>query len=355
MFKNKKLTTYTIFLAASAMLAVSGCNFYYTRGVSLEAQSRWEEAAIQYHLAVIQDPEEEEYREALKRANQVVAKENMALYRNYLARKEFRKAYHRLEDASRQDPQLSEVKEEQKKWLRVLVAGQVEFEFEGLRANLNLADEIELTIRINTPNPGEVISSEVDLATGTFYVENLLYDRPGELLTYYSLNAIGVNMTYARSRIRKFTQREFLRFVNFRTPVIDAQKGKIRLGKDGDPIMVTTHRPTANKIADQKEFWFPGKIPHYSLSVAGENIRVSSPQDPGIYTPRFLYINEPDRRMFVDFGRYKIKNGNNGRWGAKRLPLTGKDYFPTFSRNIALQPYFFYRGDVFSYVVDKQG
>ena len=223
-------------------LAVSGCNFNYGRGKALEAQNRWEEAAIEYHLAVIKDPDEPEFREALERANKIVARENFGIYRRYLAQKQFKKAYSRLLDSTRQDPDFAPAKLELKKWLRVLVAGQVRFEFPSIRRNLSLADEINLTVRLNTPNPGETIEAEINLETGTFFVEDLLYDRPQQMLTYYSLNALGVTMVYGRGHARKFTSREFQRFINYRTPVLDGVEGKLSLSRAGALASVTSHR-----------------------------------------------------------------------------------------------------------------
>ena len=338
-----------------ATFFLTGCNFHYARGVSLEQQNRWEEAAIEYHLALVEDPGVEEYEASLARANRVVAKENLELYRVYLARKEFGKAYQRLEDAIRQDPALVEAANESKRWLRVLVAGQVEFEFDQLRANLNLADEIRLVMRINTPNPGEIIESEIDLGTGTVYAENLLYDRPNEMLAYYSLNSVGVNMTYGRGKRRKYTTNEFLRFINFRTPVLDELKGTIRLGQNGQRTTIATHRSSLAEPQHDANYWTPRRVPHYSLKLQGRSIHVTAKDNPSTFTPRYLYVNSEDRRIFVDFGRYEIRGDREGKWGARRLPISGQDYFPDFSTNIALQPYFFYREGVFSFLPDGNG
>ena len=77
---------------------------------------------------------------------------------------------------------------------------------------------------------------------------------------------------------------------------------------------------------------------------------------PPDYTPRFLYINRADHRAFVDFGRYQVALPERGRrWTLGRLPLVGDDYFPRLARNIALQPYFFYREGVFAYVPARSG
>ena len=343
-------------LMAGACLLLAGCNFYYSRGQALELETRWEEAAIQYHLALIEDPDVEEIREALKRANRVVAKENVALYRKFLAQKQFRKAYARLLDASRQDPGLEAPRKELRKWARVLVAGRVKFDFEFLSTNVSLADEIRLMVRLNTPNPGEVIAAEVDLNNGTFFVEDLLYDRPEQLLANYSLNALGLELVHGRSRIRKFTSREFQRFVNFRTPVVDRVEGKISLLEGTEAKFVGEHRATIGDTEGEPAYQRPVTNPHFSITFNEQVVEVSSKRDPTNFTPRFIYLNKQDRRIFVDFGHYEVRlQPGTRKWRIARLPIAEDDYFVEFSENIALQPYFFYREGVLAFVSGGSG
>lgn len=335
----------------SATLLLSACNFHYSRGQALEFENRWEEAAIEYHLAAIEDPDVEEILEALERARKVVAKENLVLYRKFLAQKQFRKAYGRLLDASRQDPNVEGLKPEMAKWVRVLVAGRVEFEFEFLRANVSLADEIRLMVRLNTPNPREIIEAEINLDTGTFFVENLLYDRPDQLLANYSLNAMGLALVHGRSRIRRFTSKQFQRFVNFRIPVLDGVEGKISLEKGAEAKFVRHHRETIMEPGDKSKYQYPAPNPHYSLKFQGRRVLVSSKRGPSNFTPRFIYLNKQDRRIFVDFGHYQVQLQQRTRkWKIARLPVAENDYFIKFSENIALQPYFFYREGVLVFV-----
>jgi len=94
----------------------------------------------------------------------------------------------------------------------------------------------------------------------------------------------------------------------------------------------------------------PSVNPHYSLKIENGRIFVSSKNRRTDFTPRFLYLNKKGRRAFVDFGRYETRyDASRRRWMFRRLSLSESDYFKVFSRNIALQPYFFYRGDVFVY------
>ncbi len=84
----------------AVLLLAAGCNYHYSRGVTLEAQERWEEAAIEYRLAYVDDPGDPDFVEALARTNKVVARENLDRYKAYLAEKQFQKAYARLVDSA---------------------------------------------------------------------------------------------------------------------------------------------------------------------------------------------------------------------------------------------------------------
>ncbi|MBI4081460.1 MAG: hypothetical protein HY423_02510 [Candidatus Lambdaproteobacteria bacterium] len=342
--------------ALAAALLAGGCSTNFAEGQALEAQNRWEEAAIAYHLAVVDDPKDPEFQLALDRANKRVAREGFERYRTYLAAKQFRKAYIRLVDAARRDPDHEPVQAELRKWMRVLVGGEVRFEFQSLQTNLSLADEIRLVVRLNTPNPGETIDAEIDLATGAFHVEDLLYDRPDELLTGYSINAIGVRLFHGRNRNRQFTTREFIRFVNFRTPVMDGLSGKFSSRPDSPLSQVGRHRATIRDQAGLPRPAAPPANPHYSLQIEDHTIGVETAGGRSDFLPRFLYVNRQDRRVFVDFGRYSLsQEPESRRWDIGRLPIAGSGYFEELHRNVALQPYFFYRDGVFMFRPARAG
>ena len=337
-------------------LLAAGCNYHYSRGQTLEAQQRWEEAAIEYHLAYVDDPEDPDFIEALERANKVVARENFVRYKDYLAEKQFHKAYARLLDAARQDPDFQPVTAEIRKWLRVLISGQVKFAFESFQSNISLADEIRLMARINTPNPGQVIEGEIEIDHGIFFVEDLLYEPPEELLMYYTLNAIGVSLVHGRTTRKQFTNTEFVRFINFRTPVLDNIEGRIGTKFEGDLRDIVNHRPAIDDLDSKSSYWLPQVNLHYSINIRDNRLMVNSKSNRSEFTPRFLYMNRSNNRMFVDFGGYEVhQDPNTRRWGVTRIPLVEADYFLRLSQNIALRPYFFYHGEVLEYVNAESG
>jgi hypothetical protein len=226
----------------------------------------------------------------------------------------------------------------------------VKLDFFTPQAVTAIADEIRLAIRFNTPNPGEVVEAEIDVDDGVFFVENLLYDRPDELLTYYSINAIGLSLVQGKTLVKQFTNREFVRFINFRTPVLEAPPGAMRLNTAAQLTPIgDTRKALPGATADQV-FAAPKPNPRYRMALQGNRIVVSSPDGRSDFTPRFLYINKQDRRLLVDFGRYTVKlNDDTRRWELARLPLSENDYFPLLSQNLALQPYFYYRDAVLAY------
>ncbi len=208
-------------------------------------------------------------------------------------------------------------------------------------------------VRLNTPNPGEVIDAEINLDTGTFFVEDLLYDRPDQMLSYYSINAMGLSLVYGRSRVRKFTSREFQRFVSFRTPVLDGVEGKLELRDGRETRHVRNHRADITAPLAGKDYQAPVTNPHYSLTFRDGQILVSGKGGTDNFTPRFLYVNKQDRRVFVDFGHYEVRHDPESRkWKLARLPIRNDDYFAAFSQNIALKPYFLYREGVFEFVAN---
>ena len=333
---------------AGLSLALTGCNINFLEGERLEREKRWEEAANAYHLALIDNPGDDIVKQSFDRVNKVLARENFQRYKVFLAKKSFRKAFHRLVDATRQDPLLAPARVEMTKWERVLVAGQLKLVLESAQSRLALADQVDMIVRINTPNPGKTIDAVVDIETGNFFGEDLLYDRPSDIMVFYSINSVGASMLFGRSRIKKFTSREYRRFIRFRTPILDELKGKIRIDPYQEARPIWSHRKTLPPESWPADGVAPKMNPRYSLKIVGRRILVSSKNQRADFMPRFLYLNKKGRRAFVDFGRYETRyDASRRRWIFRRLSLSESDYFTIFSRNIALQPYFFYRGDVF--------
>ena len=346
-----------LLLGGVVMLTLSACINHYDRGLDLEAVERWEEASLEFHLALVEDPEDEDVQAALQRTNVRVAQDNMERYHRYLAASEFNMAYQRLLDAARQDPQAEGVQEELAKWQRVLLAGQVSYEFQAMEAEVTRSDEIRLLVWLNTPNPGEMIEAEVDPVTGVFFAEHLAYQMPQELLAYYTMNSFGMAMRRATGPAGRYSTWEQRRFFSYRTPVVVDVSGKWELSPSNStaPLSVLTHRQEGRVILAVGSSRQPRQLSQYGLSfypAQGVEQFVGAGTLAGelpLYTPETIYVNRQDRRMLVDFGHYRLymlKEGENQWQLWRNLDSGGTDYFNYLFENLALQPYFQYRESV---------
>ena len=138
--------------------------------------------------------------------NIIVAQENFESYKQYLKKKEFHKAYRRLESALIQNPKLIEAREEMQHWWHLLITGKIELEFKRFASNLRLAEEMFLLIRFNSPN-GKLISGNISSETGIFFIEDVVYRAKAKQLAEYNINAIGLKIK--RKSPLGYVQNEF--------------------------------------------------------------------------------------------------------------------------------------------------
>ncbi|MEC7424994.1 MAG: hypothetical protein VX844_10345, partial [SAR324 cluster bacterium] len=215
---------HSAWLALILLLVITGCSLHYDTGKELESEGRYEEASIEYHRAFVDDPDDLEIQEALQRVYRKVAEENLVRYREYLEKKQYHKAFSRLQSILRQNPEIGEAQEELKHWTRILLTGKIEFEFKTIGMNLRLAEKMELQVHLNSPS-GELLRGEVSYENGIFSVEDLLYKTPREKLSEYTLNTIGLELH--RRDSRGFTKEQFERFIYFRTLIPASVEGRL--------------------------------------------------------------------------------------------------------------------------------
>ena len=127
-----------------SLILLSGCSFHFDQGRKLEAEERWEESAIEYRRAYVDDPDDSEVQEALERVNRKVARGNIERYREYLEKREYRKAYARLENVLVQEPELENARSELEKWRSILLTGKVQMEFNRVGEKLRLAEKMRM-------------------------------------------------------------------------------------------------------------------------------------------------------------------------------------------------------------------
>lgn len=341
------------FIVFSSIVFFIGCSMHFRNGQELEEQERWEEAAIEYRLAYVDDPDDGEIQEALTRTNKKVAQENFERYQQYLASKEYRKAYSRLEAIGVQDPSLEEATLEQNHWMRILIAGKIEFQLDRLLTNIRLADQMQLQIMINSPT-GKILTADISNETGIFFVEDVLYKKQLRDLPQYSIHMIGVKLTKKSTDQR--TSHEFKRFINFQGLIPRPTTGTLKTITNPSTKTVLSHRP---ELVDSQmaefDLWFPPRIIYYDLALNDTEIQINT-EDRSDFMPFAFYLNSEQRRAFVDFGVSQLILNNKTRdWGIQKKLYRTKsdDYFYQFSRNLALYPYFFYKDGVYRYIVKK--
>ena len=170
-----------------------GCSFHYDQGLKLEQEKRWAEAAIEYRIAAIEDPDNEEIREALARMNIRVARENFEIYKQYLKEKKYHKAFRRLTTALSLNPDHSDARSEINHWWHLLITGKVELEFSRFSSNLRLAEEMEMQVLINSPK-GKILTGKISSESRIFFLEDVVYKALPQQLAEYSINTIGMKI-----------------------------------------------------------------------------------------------------------------------------------------------------------------
>ena len=323
-------------------ILIIGCSFHYNKGLQLEGEERWEEAAIEYRLASIEDPENQDILDSLNRVNESVALENFEVYKKYLKKREYKKAFKRLEATLNQNPEYKEAFLEKKKWKQLLITGKIEFEFNKLFSNLRLADEMILQIKINTPN-NKLLTGNISSETGIFFIEEALYGFDFSQLAEFTINCIGLKIK--RKSPTGIFHDEFKKFVNFRelTPIEVTGRIKNKTLKKEKNIL--DHRPSLISNKKEIEAWFPPDLFRYKIHFFNNYVKIISELKRKEFAPSIIYINKSDLRVNIDFGVNKITMDDSTRkWSIYRKLYRNKndDYYYELGANIALYPYFFF-------------
>jgi hypothetical protein len=327
-----------------------GCSYAYDQGRKLEAEERWEEASVEYQRAVVSDPQNVEYREALQRVNQQVAQDNFQRYQRYLSDGEFRKAYARLQALRQQAPDWEEAATEELKWSRVLLSGQVRFEFEQLQSSIRLADEMQLQVLLNSPN-GQTITAPISSENGLFFVEDLLYRQQPQAVASYSIQSIGLLLV--RSTETGLQRREYQRFIDFREIQPLRVRGRLELSDAETPLLPIPVDVDADLAETSTTAWTPPRLIQYELELRGEEIVVTGTERRREFAADTFYWNAAERRALLDFGAYELQyDPEMRRWSVRRQKDVAGEagHLRKLASNLALNPYFFYSGRAYSFV-----
>lgn len=323
-------------------LYLFGCSLHYDKAVQLEKEERWEEAAIEFRLASIEDPNNSKIKQALIRVNTHVSKENFETYKKYLNLKEFKKAYKRLEATLIQYPELKEAQLEKEQWKNILITGKVEFEFNKLFSNLRLADEMILQVKINTAN-NKILTGNISSETGIFFIEDVVYRINLTELAEYSINSIGLKIK--RKSSSGIIHDEFKKFVNFRDLSPIQVIGKINKKPLFKPRNVLDHRPSLLTKKQERKAWFPPSLLSYKLRFLDDSIKIISKSNRNEFAPSVIYLNKSERNVNIDFGVNKLRmNDSNRKWSIQRKLYRNleDDYYFSLASNLTLYQYLFY-------------
>lgn len=333
------------------IFAVASCNYNYYRGMKLEGEGRFEEANIEFHRAFTSSPNNEDYRDAYLRTAEKTTEDLLERYQRYVKEKKYLMAFRRLEKANALTPDHPTVKDEMKKWYRVLLAGKVDLtEIRSLANQIPLTDQIVLEIRFNTPNITRRLEAPVDYQTKLFSVEDILYDPPQNLLMLYSINSVGVKLLDTRTR-----RSQYKKFIDFRIPVLIDVQGELS-SYGTDLTSVDQYYPFESwQISGNQSFWYPSKGIRYSLVLNNDKIEVDSSIRKTDFLPQILYINKKDRRYFLDFGHLQLaQKKKGGLWTFRRLVSEDRNYLKELQKNLILNPYFYFREGGYPFVLSMK-
>ena len=345
-------------LLSFLFLIPPSCNYNYHQGMKLEEEGRFEEANIEYHRAYTRSPNDKDFQEAHRRTSFATSDDLMKRYRKYLQEKKYDLAFRRLEQARVLTPREPDINGEMAKWYRILIAGRIDFKFQTLRNQVALSDKIALQVRINTFNPKRRLKADIDNQTHLFSVEDVLYDPPQNILMFYTLGAIGVNLAnsgrfagnaqgtsaLAKSGSAKFFNR-FQKFIDFRTPALVKIQGRLFIA-DNSPLQpVEQFYPIGSlRESNKEEYRYPSREIRYSLILGNDTIQVENSEEYIGFLPQILYMNRQNRRFFLDFGHLELYQAKvNGLWKFRRIIPEDREYLKDLKKRLLLNPYFYFR------------
>ena len=334
------------------LILLQSCNYNYYMGLKLEEQGRYEEANIEFHRAYTASPGNEKYKTAYLRTAQKTTEDLLERYEKYKKEKKYLMAFRRLERANTLTPDHPVVKEEMKKWYRILLAGKVDLvEIRSLNNQVPLTDTIVLEIRFNTPNITRRLEVPIAYQSKLFSVEDVLYDPPQNLLMLYTINSIGLKLENSQTG-----QSQFKKFVDFKIPVLVDVQGALAMNDTGLKSVSGLYPFDRLSNRADNSFWHPKPRSRYSLTLNDDHISVSSPLPQAAFLPQMLYINKEDRRYFLDFGHLQLAQKRiGGLWTMRRHVTEDREYMKELRNNLILHPYFYYREGGYPFVEDNGG
>jgi len=179
----------------------SGCNYNYWLGKNLEEQKRYEEAYEKYQAAYVSSPSNEKYKAARDRTAISTAQDLAERYFSALQKNDFYNAYFFLNRSLSLDPNNISMRLEEANWFQVLILGQFQVNQEDLKKKVMQSGEISLSADFYSSKIDQILRADIDHVTGVFFLEDVLYKPVFSLLSFYSLQSVGLRYKPINSQL----------------------------------------------------------------------------------------------------------------------------------------------------------
>ena len=358
-------------------LSFSGCNYNYYLAKQERAKSNYEIANVYFHRAFSSDPDDQEFIDAYLQNSVDTSTVLLKRYSRYIEEKKYLPAYFLLQRAkelkSAQDE--DKIKQEEKKWLKVLIAGKINYEFDRVPEYASGSSRFAIAIRFNTPN-SDLLVAEIDPLTGLYFVEDYLYDPPQEYLMFYTINSIGVKTQTSIDSLRdridtkvesstgkekqrikisnagdNLTSDDFIEFINFSVPVVTEAKGELDYG---DKYLSLQDNFIPSSAPQLGEAWSPERGIRFSALLDGERIVINSNSLEIDFSPELLFYNTKANLSFLDFGEKNvILSSDLNLWKIQAVRSEGLGYREKLLKNKLLLSYLTANNGVYPFIKEK--
>ncbi|KAK3606894.1 hypothetical protein CHS0354_018489 [Potamilus streckersoni] len=371
------------YMVLSALLLtfwLPACNYDYYIANKQRESKNYEIANVHYHRALIDDPDDNDFIAGYTENSKTVSDLLLERYRRYIEERRFLPAYALLRRAQELPYNQEYIKEEEKNWLRVLIAGRVTFSFDTLNNYSVDSSRFQLQARFNTPNQSRRLIAPIDLIHGVYFTEDYLYKPQSEFLMFYTLNAIGLThlidiqgvenrialkfeqsqnspQDAGKPRYQKPTQlqnslisEEFNAFIDFSFPVVSEASGELSYTQK--LAQFTDYYPQdILKRSTAQTPWTGEAGIRFKASLERDRIAIDTAAKSIEFLPQIMYTNSTNNRVFLDFGELEVKMEKNTQlWKISRKVPEKPAYRDILMRNYIIRPYLISIDGTFPYV-----
>ena len=246
-----------ILCCLTAFFFLSSCNYNFYLGQQLEKEKKFEEANIEYSRAYYNNPNNTKYKEAYLRSGRQTVKILQERYLAEINKNNFFAAHTLLTKALYLTPNNPFFNEEQKKWKRVILSGQVHLPTGQDLAELVIGEKIYPVIRFNRTTSKRLLEAIIK-PSNNFVAEDLLYEPTAEKYLQYNIHSIGLKylpFTEKRDNTTLINKNNFiyLNLIEFQKPILSELQGSFSQQKKNWSSRLQIKKN--NNI--NEEYWYP--------------------------------------------------------------------------------------------------